>query len=371
MARHSYMSMALATSLEEHEMWAKKLWTRMDRKKSDIITAEELNCDEFFQIIRYILAPQVADSGVASYGRSEVNALQTVTYCMKKADKNEQGFLTFKEFEAFLLELRGAIHKDKEVVAELVFALFDYNGDLWLEESEFREAFRYFVGHRPTEDEFHKQWTVLDLKRVGRVRVPEYALWLRTAASAEFRRYAPAVLGALKHSPSARKKSSPAAPLPFRPAPGVVPPYADQLPELIPLWNERWGTKDPSEQNAAFRGNKRMKTWFSRPQSLPELKRFYETYDGFSSNRRRLALPEDPVPKVVLSTDSVMSLSAPGASRHVSGGSMRNSRGEVVPWRENTPRALRKVVWEPGSLLLRVPGAPPPHLYLGRDAPPE
>lgn len=74
-------------------------------------------------------------------------------------------------------------------------------------------------------------------------------------------------------------------------------------------------------------------------------------------------------PGPILSTLSWEAINQPGASRHVPGGTMTNSRGEVVLWRELAPRALKKVPIEPGTMSLRCPGRPPPFLYLGRDAP--
>jgi len=147
------------------------------------------------------------------------------------------------------------------------------------------------------------------------------------------------------------------------------PVKRDDPRDLVPEWNNRFACKDPSEFNLAYKGNLRAKQYFMRPQSLPELARFYDTYEGFESNRRSLAKPEAPPPKLVLSTDSVMLRNMPGRERHMPGGCMTEpGTGEVLPWREQTPRALKPQVWEPGTLLLRMPfgalkSGPPSEAY--------
>merc|ERR1719221_772683 len=102
---------------------------------------------------------------------------------------------------------------------------------------------------------------------------------------------------------------------------------------------------------------------------MPELKRFYATYQGFEKHLDAVSMPEETNPRTYISTDSLQLLRLPGRERHLPGGTMPNTRGEVFPWRELTPRALKKRVIEPGTLLLRVPQNPPPFLFLGRDAP--
>jgi len=57
-------------------------------------------------------------------------------------------------------------------------------------------------------------------------------------------------------------------------------------------------------------------------------------------------------------------MSQPGWERHEK--SVLNVNGEVAAWTENTPRALQKQVREPGTMLLRVPLPPAPHLIHGR-----
>mmetsp|Transcript_49347 Transcript_49347/g.107453 ORF Transcript_49347/g.107453 Transcript_49347/m.107453 type:complete len:385 (+) Transcript_49347:106-1260(+) len=353
---------------DQHYDWARSLWNRIDRDRSGIVTRDELNCDEFQEVLRAIIAPSTAGAGISTYGRAEQNVTQAIEFCMRKADLNHGGTLSFEEFESFLRALRA--ESDPEHSAQLIFALFDLDGDLTLDMQEFREIYRYFLGHQPTAAEFQAEWDRLDQAGQGHVTQKQYVKWLQTSANPKFRQHAPPVIGTPPAAPATSPdlldrrtaKRSPGQPARIhRPAPGLLPPSGDPRP--MPPWSERFACKDPSEQNIAWRGNNRNKTLFSRPQSLPELGRFYSTYKGFGKQRRRLRSPggsPDLIvarPKPVLSTDSYASLMSPGAERHVPGG-----------WAEQTPRALKKYVWEPGSLNLRVPGFPPPFLYHGRDA---
>lgn len=114
--------------------------------------------------------------------------------------------------------------------------------------------------------------------------------------------------------------------------------------------------QDPCDQNIAWRGCQRQKTFFSRPESLPELRRFYATHRGFQAHKRQLKMPEEPPRRPVLSQESHQFMSQPGWERHEK--SVLNVNGEVAAWTENTPRALQKQVREPGTMLLRVPLPP-------------
>jgi len=188
----------------------------------------------------------------------------------------------------------------------------------------------------------------------------------------------------------ARRKKKPVI---FRPAPGLMPPAWNKKEEILPDWNERWGASDPSEFNIAVKGNFRAKQWFMRTQSDSELLKFYNTYGGFESNRKKFVTPEigkqpwipttepgarhrpkwkgdqtEPRTIPVLSTDSLMLLNMPGAHRH---NVWKGAKGDAVPWREETPRSMKKIKKEPGSLLLRTPGLPPAWLAVGRANPAE
>ncbi|CAE8698006.1 unnamed protein product, partial [Polarella glacialis] len=112
-----------------------------------------------------------------------------------------------------------------------------------------------------------------------------------------------------------------------------------------------------------------------------------DSHVGFESHSKALNRKPEFLPVPILSQDSVLSLTLPGFQRHER--FVKNPQGKLVEWKPPTPRSEKMrahvpypckclhysagrshliQVWEPGSLLLRVPGSPPPSLYLGRDA---
>jgi len=358
---------------EDHIQWARKLWERLDRDRSDEITRDELQCDEFQEVLRSILAPDTAGKGMATYGRSEINLERALNYCLAKADKNNDGVLTFKEFESFLRFMRN--ETSPEHIANIIFALFDLDNNNQLDKEELREIYKYFLGHGAKGHDVRTAWVAMDPSGLDYITKEAFVKWLSGDPPACFKQHVAPVARSVPSSEacSSPSRRSPQAKPVFRPAPGCLPPKprrAQTAEDVQPNWNSRFAAKDPSTQNLEWRGNQRMKTFFSRPQSLPELHRFYCTYQGFEKNRQKLRKPEPFVDrkKLVLSSDSLMMATLPGASRHKPGGTMRNASGEEVPWRENTPRALIRPVWAPGSLLMRMPGEPPPHVVKGRDA---
>lgn len=358
---------------EEHREWAQIIWDRIDRDHSGELSVEELNCDEFQTVFRSIVAPLTAGKGVAGYQRSEINLPNALNYCMRKADSNSDGVLSFNEFELFLRILRN--DRSSEHLANVTFALFDLDCSNQISASEFSEIYRFFLGHMPIADDFQKAWRALDVERNGSVTRAEYVRWLRKKAGPVFVQQAPRVIlpqdaaSQVDVQPSPTKRRAAAKKAVFRPAPGLLQPRVKRASDDFgPVWNERFASKDLSEQNIAFRGNLRMKSFFSRPQSLPDLHRFYCKHTNFEQNRTKLLTEEPSKKTLVLSSDSQMMLALPGIERHRLCGTMKNCDGEVVPWRESTPRALIRPKWEPGSLLLRMPGPPAPFLQKGRAA---
>lgn len=357
-------------SPEQHRKWAEHVWSRMDRDGSGEITIDELNCEEFMQILRNIFSPLTAGKGVASYARSEINATQCLSFLLKAADKDGNGVLDFEEFEHFLRGLRK--HRSSKAFTDITFALFDVDQSGFIEEGEFRDIWRYFNGHNPTAVDFTHHWSYMDEARTGRVTKASYAKWLAKKAPLAFRVHALPVFGDEDSVASevssvdvgGHKKAGLQV---FRPSPGMwhEPPKAWSTSVE---WNPRFANKCPSEQNEAWRGCQRKKTMFSRPESLPDLRKFYRTHVGFSAHRKRMASQEPFCPKPVLSHESVQSVKMPGLDRHMQ--IIRNRQGDLLEWKQNTPRALQKRLWEPGSLLLRVPVPPAPFLVQGRDAPP-
>merc|ERR1712232_1150457 len=136
------------------------------------------------------LAPNVnASTGGALYTRAEMHVRQAMSFCMRKADLNDDNRLTFAEFKSLMFYL-----KNTELASEtaaLVFALFDLDGDQHIDMSEFREVCRFYLGHEPTEAQFRAEWARLDSHGQQYVNLDQYTKWLETSADPVFQRHAP------------------------------------------------------------------------------------------------------------------------------------------------------------------------------------
>merc|ERR1712038_231193 len=97
--------------------------------------------------------------GGAQYERSEINIEQAMEFCLRKADLNSDGSLSFEEFRSFTFCLRTETLAKH--TATLIFALFDTDGDARIDEAEFREIYRFFLGHHPKEVDFQAEWARL------------------------------------------------------------------------------------------------------------------------------------------------------------------------------------------------------------------
>eukprot|EP00747_Dinoflagellata_sp_TGD_P166174 gnl/TRDRNA2_/TRDRNA2_188553_c0_seq1.p1 gnl/TRDRNA2_/TRDRNA2_188553_c0~~gnl/TRDRNA2_/TRDRNA2_188553_c0_seq1.p1 ORF type:complete len:398 (-),score=71.96 gnl/TRDRNA2_/TRDRNA2_188553_c0_seq1:65-1258(-) len=371
---------------EEHHEWAQKLWSRIDRDHSGEVTREELNCNEFQDVLRSVIAPDTVGKNIATYGRSSQNIDQAINFCMRKADCNNSGKLSFEEFKGFLRAIRNQTSAKSSAL--MIFALFDLDGTQTIDQDEFREIYRYFLGHHPTAVEFEQEWFRLDTGGSGEVTQKQYVKWLQTSTNPIFKQHAPPIedrsadaqnrrvslqdsqfdLSSGNVGSQAQEHGGKGLGKGHRPAPGVMPRIKRNTGFAMP-WNQRFNAKDIYQINKEAPQERRI--YFSKPQSLPELKRFYNTHQGFDKHRRRVNMTLPPEPKPILSSTSLTELRLPGQSRHQPGGSMLDKKGEVVHWQELTPRAQKKVVIERGSLSLRVSGPPPPTLMLGRDAPEE
>ena len=344
-------------TLAEHRDWAFSLWSRMDRNKDRIMSLEELHCNEFMEALRAILTPSMARQTTGSYGRAELNLTEAMKYCLKLADTDQNGTLDFEEFERFLRQLRHP--KPPMELASLYMAMFDANPDAFIDESEFRGMWRYFTGRGLTADEFQMHWSCMDKGRIGRITKKDLAGWLKKGAPQAFTSLAPPVKGDRPEplSPTTTKKPGEI----FRPAPGLWHKAPEKW-ESAHEWNNK--PKDFSLINHSWRGSQRMKTFFSRPESLPELRRFYAAHRGFQAHKRKLKMPEPTFPAPVLSNESAQFKSQPGWERHQQ--FAPNVKGEMAEWKH--PRPDEKQVRDVGSLLLRVPLPPAPHLIHGRGA---
>lgn len=337
--------------------WIDAMWARFDRDNNGYISREELDCEEFHNMLRAVLAPEVGPGmGGPSYARAQVDMDQAISFCLRKADLNADQVLSFDEFKAFALCLRNpqlSLH-----TANLIFALFDTNRDQMVDEYEFREIYRFYTGRTPTLEEFKAEWRRLDVNREGRVDREAYCRWLQMSPNPVFRLHAPLTSNDLLglggstdlHSGSSRSgsitvkevneqprweaKSQPresTATKPWRPwhpyehfawnqvglkaakqelskttsAPREAKKSSSQAAlsktdSDMPRWNQRLATANMnwiSEVSGKPKRHKYNRTYFSRYQSLPDLHHHYRTNEGFEDQLRRLEQPERVNPK--------------------------------------------------------------------------
>jgi len=329
-----------AFSPTEHHEWATKMWRRMDRDMSGKINRSELDCEEFRSVIRSVVAPDAGFAmGGAQYARAEMNMDQAINFCLRKADLNYDNGLTFEEFKSFMKCLRLDGSND---TASMVFALFDLDGDHRLDESEFREMYRFYLGHKPTEVEFQEEWGRLDTEGSQEVTKAEYMRWLRTSANPIFKQHQPTYEPQEPGDPTLKRASSS----------GRLPLLRKSGSRVRPLWNHRMNVAKPE------RCPVQQRTYFSRPQSLPELTRHYEKHRGFSKHRWRIAQEEPPKYRSPLSTDLGPQFLP---QRALPGGKMRNpATGQRERWEDHwqTPLCVRPRI-KPGTLLLQCSEPPP------------
>jgi len=336
---------------EEYEAWAMRMWRRMDRDGNQFVTRSELDSEEFRSIIRSVLTPKIGAMGGVEYMRSELNMSQAIHYCLRKADLNGDHALSYLEFRSFLRVLR---HEDLgKSTAHLIFALFDLDQDGHIDESEFREVFRFYLGHKPTEEQFQKEWAKLDARGEQHVNLTQYIRWLQTSKNPIFRQHAP------EPEPEVNEASSPDTRK-------YLPRMTFSKGQPRPKWNQRF--------NAGVNKNDRcpqgQRSYFSKTQSLPELQRFYESRRGFHRMAERLTRPEVKPKVAVLSNEKngeiYMARSEPGSRD----GCMRHPiTGRVELWEDHwqTPKCIAQF-YQPGTIALRCPGDPPRWMYGEEDA---
>lgn len=330
----------------EHDEWALRMWKRMDRDHSESITRLELDCEEFRTILRAIIAPHKPGMGGTVYERAEMNMDQAINFCLRKADLNTDSTLSFKEFKSFTWCLRQDFAKHS---AHLIYSLFDLDANGRIDEAEFREIYRFFLGHNPTEVQFQKEWTKLDIDGRQHVTRDEFFRWLQLSRNPIFKQHAPPLERQLS-APSLSEEGS-------KPSWGRTR-FADR-----PMWNERFNTqKNINESAPPSRRN-----YFLRPQSETELERHYARHKGFTSQLSRLMQEVPPKPLKVLSTDTTRCF-AFNPQLDVPGGTMSSKAGMQQPWEDHwqTPKCVKKKL-RPGSLDIRCPGQPPKWMF-GRDS---
>mmetsp|Transcript_69183 Transcript_69183/g.129123 ORF Transcript_69183/g.129123 Transcript_69183/m.129123 type:complete len:386 (-) Transcript_69183:41-1198(-) len=341
--------------VEEHHNWARRMWQRIDRDNSGEIDRSELDCEEFRTIIKAVIAPAAGASlGGASYARSQMNIKQCLNLCLRKADLNHNTSLSFEEFKAFTLELRKK--RDSRNTADWIFALFDINSDGKLEESEFREVYRFYLGRHPTEAEFQTEWAKLDDHGRRFVTREEYIYFLQNSQNPIFNRHAPLA----KPRPDAEAQE-------VRLKEFNVPSFAvrrQRKPAMCVEWNQGFNTS----VNDNLSKPKDRRNYFSKPQSLPELGRYYERHRGFRKHRRQIDIPTPREKPGVLSTETQPSLLP---WRYSPGGSMKDkASGQVKPWTDfwqPPAAALSRKDYKPGTLTLRCSGVPPQGRFAPED----
>jgi Ca2+-binding EF-hand superfamily protein len=350
-------------NLKEHHEWALKLWKRMDRDDSESITRKELDCEEFRDVLKYVLAPQTAalGTGGAGYARSAQNITNAMDFCLRKADFNDDRSLSFEEFKCFLVELRSK--KDYSHTAELIFAMFDLDCDCRINQSEFREIYRYYVGQNPTADEFLAEWMRLDKEGNGMVTKEEYIKWLKTNANPVFRQHARPLRGMSRDSlgslsPTNLHAGSTSS-VDRERLPGLKALNKSENVKYRPSWNQNFNTRANSNHEMPMS----RREYFSRQQSLPELSQYFETRRGFSTQLERMQKMGDirRYKGTPLSTDTNPDMIP---SRAVPGGTARNPFSNALElwddhWQE--PAAMKKKVL-PVTLLFRCPGKVPDFL---------
>jgi len=384
---------------EEHHAWAARVWRRMDRDGSGLITGEELDCEEFRIIIRKVVTPYTGSNmGGPGYARAQMHMDQAVQYFLRKIDCNDDNVISFPEFKSFMYALRrGAVDS-----ADMIFALFDLDSDSMIDQEEFREIYRFFLGHVPTEVEFQAEWGRLDGQGKGKVTRDEYVAWLNESENPIFRVHSPAGQAELEQSMMASSMGGSDG-LELRKDADAWRPWHSYRHFA---WNEPTKGKQ-SHTRMKFRDTSKSQTWqgkltrspcdqrarwnqnlatananwadkndkpkqvigrrqfFSRPQSLPELRRHLDSKRGLHQHTEAMFAPQKPRPRQILSheRDGSESQTLTMDARDKRAGSMRHPwTRERQQWNQaflSPPQLADKYCAPPCTAI----GAPPRHLF--------
>ncbi|CAJ1430558.1 unnamed protein product [Effrenium voratum] len=263
--------------------------------------------------------------------RTMVNVDGAIELCLRKADNNKDAKLSWKEFRSLMRCLREP--RFARYSANLVFALFDLDNNRCVGREEFRELFRFLLGRSPTFQEFEREWDRLVSPNgenpTEYVDQRSYIRWLQTSEEPAIRQQAPEC-----QAHSAAPKTPKTAPSPSSPGSFSV----DLSGTEFPKWNQRFNISvNPGHVNDSRPAG--LREYFSRQQSMPELRRFWEAH-GRTFRNHLEALDKKPstapcsklFPKQ-LSTEGGTPMTLP--QRHSPGGSMHDLlTGEVVAWHD-------------------------------------
>mmetsp|Transcript_163673 Transcript_163673/g.524869 ORF Transcript_163673/g.524869 Transcript_163673/m.524869 type:complete len:468 (+) Transcript_163673:79-1482(+) len=338
-------------SPREHHEWCIKMWRRMDRDDSGYITLDELHCKEFRCVLKKVIAPDTGNNmGGPRYARAQMSMDQAVSFLMRKADMNDDSMVSFQEFKSFMQTLRidhGEFH-----TANLIWALFDLDTDGFINEIEFREILRFYLGHDATESQFQEEWALLDCAGRGKVTKELYVSWLRLSEHPVLRCHAPPTANPAAsaldggaagwdelppaearrdggdqwrpwhsykhlafHEPTKGKPNQ--MKMKFRDCSKTrsqtnlgsdgspKPPSSD----LRPDWNQHLATSHPNwpDKHGKPRRVVTQRHFFQRTQSLPELRRHLESRPGLRDHTEALFgkdVPKKPPQQVLLGQDS-------------------------------------------------------------------
>lgn len=160
----------------EHHQWVIERWVKIDRDHDGFLNRKEIDSryfrDALFEAVGGDLRQHV-----------KMNLEGLVDWVRRKCDYNGDGLISFAEFEAFTGYLRslkdGGQQDSSRSMAEVIFAMFDLNGDDSIDIEEFREIYRFFHGEKPKEDVFQAEWASLDAMGDQFIRKERYVQWLK------------------------------------------------------------------------------------------------------------------------------------------------------------------------------------------------
>ena len=168
--------------------------------------------------------------------------------------------------------------------ANLAFALFDLDGNHFVSRDEFQELYAFLLGHLPTLEDFEKEWD--RLVQLNPLTSPgaagefadqrSYIRWLQSSENPVIRQQAPECQ-AHSAAPKATIPTSPTS------SSGI------ELTQTRPRWNQRFNCGvNPGHVNDSRPAG--LREYFSRQQSVPELKRFWEAHYGSTFKRHLEAI---------------------------------------------------------------------------------